>query len=176
MRRHLGAILAMMGWAGGAAVLPAQTAPATAVLPPEHVALVRADTLHDVALVRLEQGRPVIYYNARLMARIGPELSTFFLAHEFGHVKEGHAGSALVERETDRRQEVIQRMELAADCEAAKALATERPDAVQEAVTFFTRMGTHRFDVQHPTGAQRAAKILACAAAARAASAPFARP
>jgi hypothetical protein len=33
---------------------------------------------------------------------------------------------------------------------------------VEQALAFFTRLGTRSFDRLHPTGAQRATQILAC--------------
>ena len=56
-----------------------------------------SDTLRDVALVTSVHGRPTIYYNPALLDRLGPELSAFFLAHEYGHIHYGHAGGALLD-------------------------------------------------------------------------------
>jgi hypothetical protein len=121
---------------------------------------VATDTLRDVALVAYELGRPVIYYNPVLMQRIGPQLADFFIAHEYGHVAYGHSGAALTLGGDDvgsRRQ----RQELEADCYATATLAERNPQSVAAALQFFTRLGPFRFDNLHPTGAQRAAKILA---------------
>jgi hypothetical protein len=41
-------------------------------------------------------------------------------------------------------------------------LAEVDPAAVEAAIRFFNRLGPFRFDAWHPSGAQRAAKILAC--------------
>lgn len=122
---------------------------------------VETDTLHDVALVRMEHGDAVIYLNPRLLQAAGPALAAFFVAHEEGHVAGGHAGAALLGR-TEGRPEQRVRQELEADCRAARALGGTSPDVVEAAVRFFTRMGNFRFDAQHPTGAQRAAQLLAC--------------
>ena len=122
---------------------------------------VPTDTLRDVALVTYERGRPVIYYNPILMQRVGPNLADFFMAHEYGHVANGDAGAALTLGGTDVGA-LRQRQELAADCYATTALAERNGAAVAAALQFFTRMGPFRFDNLHPTGAQRAAKILAC--------------
>ena len=122
---------------------------------------IATDTLHDVALVTYEQGRPVIYYNPTLMQRVGPHLAAFFMAHEYGHVAYGHAGAALTLGGDDagtRRQ----LQELEADCYATVALTERNGAAVAAALQFFNRLGPFRFDNLHPTGAQRAAKILAC--------------
>jgi hypothetical protein len=52
--------------------------------------------------------------------------------------------------------------ELEADCYAALTLGESDPAAVAAAIRFFNRLGPFRFDAWHPSGAQRAAKILAC--------------
>jgi hypothetical protein len=122
---------------------------------------VPTDTLRDVALAAFEQGRPVIYYNPVLMQRVGPELETYFFAHEYGHIRYGHTGAALAAGEGDLGALRV-RQELEADCYAAATLAESHPESVDAAIQFFTRMGPFRFDPWHPSGAQRAAKILAC--------------
>ena len=122
---------------------------------------VATDTLRDVALVTYERGRPVIYYNPVLMQRVGPNLADFFMAHEYGHVAHGDAGAALTLGGSDVGA-LRQRQELAADCYATALLAERNGPAVAAALQFFTRMGPFRFDNLHTTGAQRAAKILAC--------------
>lgn len=122
---------------------------------------VASDTLTDVAVTVYERGRPVIYYNPTLMQRLGPHLADFFMAHEYGHVAYGHGGGALSQPHDDlssRRQ----RQELEADCYATRFLAQNNRAAVEAALRFFTRMGPFRFDDLHPSGSQRAAKILAC--------------
>jgi IrrE N-terminal-like domain len=136
--------------------------------PPEVQALQRlidvrqipSDTLRDVALVTFEQGRPIIYYNPALMHRIGPRLSAFFFAHEYGHIHYGHTGGALVY--DGELNTVRQRQELEADCYAAALLYEHDRDAVDAALRFFTRLGPLRHDHFHPTGSQRAAQILSC--------------
>ncbi len=120
---------------------------------------VPSDTLRDVAFAAFEQGRPVIYYNPVLMQRVGPQLEAYFFAHEYGHVRYGHTGAALAAGEGDLGA-LRARQELEADCYAARTLG-ESP-AVDAAIQFFTRMGPFRFDAWHPSGAQRAAKILSC--------------
>jgi hypothetical protein len=121
---------------------------------------VPSDTLGDVALVRFELGRPTIYYNPVLMSRIGPHLSAFFFAHEYGHIHYGHTGGALING--GELSALRQRQELEADCYAAALLAGRDQEAVDSALRFFARLGPLRFDVYHPTGSQRAARILSC--------------
>ena len=120
---------------------------------------VPTDTIRDVALVTFVQGRPTIYYNPVLLDRVGPDLSAFFFAHEYGHIHYGHSGGALHEGELGTLR---QRQELEADCYAAAHLAEQQPEAVEAALEFFLRIGPRRFDAWHPTGSQRAARILSC--------------
>jgi hypothetical protein len=121
---------------------------------------VASDTIRDVALVTFVNGRPTIYYNPVLLARVGPEVSRFFITHEYGHIHHGHTGGALVH--DGELEPLRQRQELEADCYAAAHLAEADPAAVESAMRFFLRMGPNRFDAYHPTGSQRAARILSC--------------
>ena len=144
-----------------ALLLPAGAEQARAVQRLIDVRQIATDTLRDVALARFENGRPVIYYNPTLLQQLGPSLTTFFFAHEYGHIRYGHTGAALLAAEGDLTA-VRQRQELEADCYAARSLAESAPESVRAAVLFFTREGPFRFDAWHPSGSQRAAKILAC--------------
>ena len=132
---------------------------------------IATDTLRDVALATFENGRPVIYYNPVLLQQFGPRLTSFFFAHEYGHVHYGHTGAALAAGEGDLSA-LRQRQELEADCYAARTLSESEPETVGAALRFFTRMGPFRFDAWHPSGSQRAAKILACLPQAEAAVQP----
>lgn len=136
-----------------------------------NVRLVAADTLRDVAYTTLVGDRPVIYYNPAMMEAVGERLRAFFIAHEYGHVAHGHPGGALT-ASGDALARLRQQLELEADCYAASRLLASDPDAVDAAIAFFSRMGPFRYDQLHPTGAQRAANLLACTARARAADGP----
>jgi hypothetical protein len=122
---------------------------------------IATDTLRDVAITRIDGGQATIYYNPVLLERLGPQLGDFVLAHEEGHVHFGHAGGALLTSQPDFAQ-VRQQQELEADCWAAGELSATNPDALRAAIRFFTELGPVRFDRVHPTGEQRAARILAC--------------
>jgi hypothetical protein len=123
--------------------------------------LVATPSLHDVAMTRVVDGHPVIYYNPALMTEIGPMLSRFFVMHERGHIAGGHSGSALADP-TFTGNALRLHQELEADCYATQRLAAHDRAAVEAALDFFLRMGKRSFDALHPTGSQRAAKILAC--------------
>jgi len=141
--------------------LPAGARRAQAIQRLMDVRQIATDTLHDLAVAAFENGRPVIYYNPMLMQRVGPELEAYFFAHEYGHIRYGHTGSALTTGEGDLGALRV-RQELEADCYAAETLGETQPEAVNAALRFFTRMGPFTFDSWHPSGAQRAAKILSC--------------
>lgn len=125
------------------------------------VKVLASDTLHDVAVTRRENGRPVIYYNPALIERVGPLLRNFFIAHEFGHVFYDHVGGALAGRDSNVA-ELRQRQELEADCYAAARLARIDRASIEAAIQFFTRMGLFSHDRYHPPGSRRAANLLAC--------------
>ena len=126
---------------------------------------IAVDTLSDVAMAAIVDGRPVIYFNPALLQRFGPMMTEFFFAHEYGHIHYGHTGGALAD-EGGELSLTRQRQELEADCYAAQLLGATDRESVQAALRFFTRMGPYRYDIYHPTGSQRAAKILACLPAA----------
>ncbi|HET9726464.1 MAG TPA: hypothetical protein VFP28_06065, partial [Gemmatimonadales bacterium] len=119
-----------------ALLLPAGAHRAQAVQRLMDVRQIATDTLHDLAVAAFENGRPVIYYNPVLMQRVGPELESYFFAHEYGHIRYGHTGSALTSTESDRSA-IRVRQELEADCFAASTLADTDPAAVEAAIRFF---------------------------------------
>lgn len=122
---------------------------------------IATDTLRDVAVAAFVQGRPTIFYNPVLLQGFGPRMAEFFFAHEYGHLRYGHAGGALT-HEAGEVSLLRQRQELEADCYAAQVLAEHDRESVDAAVRFFQRMGPYRYDGFHPTGSQRAANILSC--------------
>ena len=144
-----------------AGLLPASPQGAQALQRLIDVRQIATDTLRDVAVAAFVQGRPTIYYNPVLLQGFGPRMAEFFFAHEYGHLRYGHAGGALT-HEDGEVSSLRQRQELDADCYAARVLAEQDREAVETALRFFRRMGPYRYDAFHPTGAQRAAKILSC--------------
>lgn len=119
-------------------------------------------SLRDVAVAVYDPVRPVIYYNPVLLGRLGPELTTFFIAHEQAHIALRHTRAGALGTGIDQRNRALQQKELAADCLATRTLGAERRAVSQAAVRFFSRMGTTQYDNEHPTGATRAANILSC--------------
>ncbi len=155
------------------ALLPARPRIAPALQRLVDVRQIATDTLRDVAVATFVHGRPTIYYNPVLLQGFGPRMAEFFFAHEYGHLRYGHAGGALSQEDGEVSQ-LRQRQELEADCYAAEVLGHHHREAVETALRFFRRMGPYRYDVFHPTGAQRAAKILSCLPAEMDAATPAA--
>jgi hypothetical protein len=127
--------------------------------PSVNVREVADSTLQDVAVAVADPLDPVIYYNPRLMTRFGPNLSAFVLAHEYGHIRYGHR--RVPSRVADRAA-MMRHYELEADCYAARMLARVKPAAATVAIEFFTKMGSFRYDEDHPTGDERSARISEC--------------
>jgi hypothetical protein len=120
------------------------------------------DTLRDVAVAVYNPKGSVIYYNPDYLQRLGPQLSAFFMAHEYGHLALHHTRAHALAGNRKAFNAKMQDQELAADCYAAAKLGRDNAPAIEAAVHFFTRMGPFRYDVAHPSGSQRAAKILSC--------------
>jgi hypothetical protein len=140
-------------------VLGNRTGSGQAVHPAVYVREVADSSLRDVAVAVSDPLDPVIYYNPRLMERFGPNLSAFVLAHEYGHIKFGHRR---LPNSVSDRAAMMRQFELEADCYAAEMLERLKPAAADVAIEFFRKMGDFRYDDEHPTGYERAAKITAC--------------
>ena len=123
---------------------------------------IAADTLPDLAVAVVDLPQPVIFYNPVLASRYGPLLTAFFLAHEYGHIYHRHRRELYARLSDAARDSILRTQELDADCYAAGQRGERRRAATEAALRFFTRLGPFRFDAEHPTGAQRAARILAC--------------
>jgi hypothetical protein len=129
---------------------------------PISVLEIPTDTLSDVAVARYDVQHPVIYYSPKLMRRLGPQLSDFFMAHEYAHIHYRHTQASALSNGRMSRDSLLQLRELEADCYATETLGSTNVPAIAAALRFFSRLGATRFDAEHPTGAQRAAMILAC--------------
>ena len=118
--------------------------------------------LRDVAVAIYDPVSPVIYYNPDLMERFSPPQRAFFLEHERAHIALRHTRSAALGLEPGARYRALQAKELEADCLAARRLGEGGRGAALAAAAFFSRMGQAHFDEEHPSGSERAARILAC--------------
>jgi hypothetical protein len=123
---------------------------------------IASDSIRDLAVAAVDREVPAIYYNPRLARRYGPELTRFFLAHEYGHLNFRHTRTGLRDLPDATRDSVLRTQELEADCYAARLEGAEARLATETALRFFARLGPFRFDNEHPTGAQRASRILMC--------------
>ena len=139
---------------------PAASSQALHLLP--GVEEVASDTIGDIAVAAVDLPQPVIYYSPRMVRRYGPLLTRFFMAHEYGHLYHRHTRQGLQELPDAVRDSVLRSQELEADCYAAGQVDTQGRAATEAAIRFFSRLGPFRFDSEHPTGAQRAARILMC--------------
>jgi hypothetical protein len=156
-------------------LLPASPQGAQALQRLIDVRQIATDTLRDVAVAAFVRGRPIIYYNPALLQGFGPRMAEFFFAHEYGHIRYGHAGGAL-SHEDGELNLLRQRQELEADCYAARVLGDYQRESVETAVRFFERMGPYHYDAYHPTGSQRAAGILSCLPPVEASAPPVSEP
>ncbi|HSB53703.1 MAG TPA: hypothetical protein VLD58_05080 [Gemmatimonadales bacterium] len=123
---------------------------------------IESDSIRDIAVAAVDADRPVVYYNPVMANRYGPLLTRFFLAHEYGHIQYHHTRAGLADLADSTRESIFRAQELAADCYAASLAGDDARAATEAALRFFSRLGPFRFDAEHPTGAQRAARILMC--------------
>jgi len=121
-----------------------------------------ADTIADIAVTVEDGGQSVILFNPARARRLGPQLTMFFMAHEYGHIFHHHRKDTFDRLPDGERVAALQGQELEADCYAARTLGQGHREAPEAAIRFFTRLGPFQFDMLHPTGAQRAARIIAC--------------
>lgn len=126
------------------------------------VAEIESDSIRDIAVAAVDASPPVVYYNPVMAHRYGPLLTRFFLAHEYGHIQYHHTRAGLADLPDSTQQLIFRAQELAADCYAAALPGDDARAATEAALRFFSRLGPFRFDGEHPTGAQRAARILMC--------------
>lgn len=148
-------------------VLAAGSRAPDSVIPPAPVLSVRVlpdTTLKDVAIAVYHPDHPTIYFNPRLMRKLGPALETFFMAHEYAHIDLQHTRASALRTTTRGRNQALQEKELQADCLATRRLASVSPAAVEAAIRFFNRQGDTSYDAEHPTGTSRAANLTACLA------------
>lgn len=123
---------------------------------------VESDSIRDIAVAAVDASPPAVYYNPAMANRYGPLLTRFFLAHEYGHIYHHHTRAGLSDLPDSTRDGIFRAQELEADCYAAALPGDEARSATEAALRFFARLGPFRFDNEHPTGAQRAARLLMC--------------
>jgi hypothetical protein len=117
-------------------------------------------TLPDIAMASYDQFGPVIYYNPIITQQVGPYVTEFFRAHEYGHHVLGHIQREFFDANPYNRAWVRQSYEREADCYAAKNASIF---ALRATIQFFALvLGPNRPDWYHPTGYERIAVIRNC--------------
>lgn len=128
-------------------------------------------TLGDIAIVTWHTGPlppagqfyngPIIYYNPVVCRQVGPYLSAFFHAHEYGHVHLNHIQRRFFESNPFSRLWMTQHYELEADAYAARSLLAEgNMVAVRQAIQWFYGQGPIQFVPTHPPGLARAQNLF----------------
>lgn len=123
---------------------------------------IESDSVRDIAVAAVDVEHPVVYYNPAMARRYGPLLTRFFISHEYGHIQHRHTRAGIADLPEATRDSIFRAQELEADCYAASLPGEEARAATEAALRFFARLGPFRFDAEHPTGAQRAGRLLMC--------------
>ena len=117
-----------------------------------------------------KNGKPIIVVSAMAMAD-APAYARFLMAHECSHHTLGHV--AAFHRELGHLgpqpffyiAPQLKNMELDADCSAVKMLKfTKEPQSIEAARVTMAKFGGKPTGAYYPTGVERAANILRCAA------------
>ncbi len=119
--------------------------------------------LPDIAMTSADGYGLLIYYNPYVVQQVGPLISAFFKAHEYGHVCLGHVQQQLFNANPFNRQWMSLQHEFQADCYAARQLRNSNPAAVRAAIAWFRGQGPIQMVPTHPPGTARAQNIAACA-------------
>lgn len=126
------------------------------------LSIVISDTLHDVAVAVYDARHSVIYVNQIRLRQFEPAMQEFFMAHEHGHIELHHTRAYAMNGTAAGKRAAIMARELEADCWASQSLGRNDRRAALAAARFFAAMGPYRYDLEHPSGSQRAARILSC--------------
>lgn len=141
------------------------TLPAGAQERGRSIAWIARNDLADAAVAVADPLHPVVYFNPAILEDLGPALTGFIRAHETAHILLHHSPTTFAHLPYAEREEAHRAAELAADCHAARILATEDPGAVRAAIAYFAERGSRRTGPLHPTGRDRAATLSSCARA-----------
>lgn len=116
--------------------------------------------INDIAIASIDQFGPVIYFNPTICNQVGPALTTFFKAHEYGHHNLGHIQREFFESNPYNRVWLRREYEKEADCWASRNVSARvRNTAIQY---FKNAQGGSRPTWLHPTGYERAIVINSC--------------
>ena len=109
--------------------------------------------LQDVAAANVVQGRPVIFYNPRVLSWFAPQTRVFWYAHECGHLALGH----------NLKQTPPQAAEREADCWAGRHLVDEMGYGRAQFAIILADLAKLGGDWSHLPGTYRSIDISHCA-------------
>jgi len=115
-------------------------------------------SLRDAAVATHDRRGPVIYYNPYILRKLGPGVSNFVRAHEYGHHALNHFQREKGLRGKYSSAQIHHNFEKEADCFAAKKV--KRSDNLAAIRYFASRGGSS--NSKHPSGYDRANVIREC--------------
>jgi hypothetical protein len=127
---------------------------------PDGIREIPVPTLNDIAIASFDQYGPVIYFNPYVVQQVGPLVTAFFQAHEYGHHNLGHV-SAKIFNPNNRYIQIWLTLnaENAADAYAVHYHVSKGNKAVLQAAynrfVYFPNNG----DATHPPSVVRAQNI-----------------
>lgn len=128
--------------------------------PPQSIRQIPVPTLNDIALATLDSYGPVIYFNPHITQQVGPLVTAFFEAHEFGHHHLGHVVAGIFNRNNPYIQMWLTlNAENAADEYAVRYHAQKGNKAVLQAVCHFFTNHPNNGDKSHPPSNVRVQNI-----------------
>ena len=114
--------------------------------------------LPDIAVAWYDQMGPIIVFNPIVVQQVGPYVSTFFRAHEYGHHNLGHIQQSMVSGPVNYQWTRIS-FERDADLWATQVLFNQGNYAAIEAAIMHFRSGKVAPSPLHPHPIQRASYI-----------------
>jgi hypothetical protein len=115
--------------------------------------------IQDIAISSFDEFGPVIYYNPNICNQVGPLVTAFFKAHEYGHHNLKHIQREQFETNPYNRVWVRREYEKEADCWATRNVSQQVRNAT---IQFFAQFQNNRPSWLHPTGYERVNVILNC--------------
>ena len=127
---------------------------------PSGIREIPVPTLPDIAIASYDQWGPVIYYNPIVVQQVGPLVTAFFHAHEYGHHNLGHIAAKVFNPDNPYLQQWLTlNAENAADAYAVQYHVQFGNKAVLQATynrfVYFPNPG----DLTHPPSVTRALNI-----------------